>query len=144
MGSEIDERDVDTRTREKGEKAPYPSPWTLCSNIVKKNQMKEALEMLSKVAFAFIAIFLGGHAFRSVLSAQSSSCESPCVPGTESIMSQKAHGTSATPVQSDLRWNCDWNTADRICNFNRKCVCGEDLLRSDTPFTHFCSALYGN
>merc|ERR1712006_12522 len=22
-----------------------------------------------------------------------------------------------TPVQDNLRWNCDWNTADRICNF---------------------------
>jgi hypothetical protein len=39
--------------------------------------------------------------------------------GDESIMSKKAHGTSATPVQSDLRWNCDNKTADRICNFNR-------------------------
>ena len=28
-------------------------------------------------------------------------------------------GTSATPVQKDLRWNCDAQTADRICNFNR-------------------------
>ena len=28
-------------------------------------------------------------------------------------------GTSATPVQKDLRWNCDVQTADRICNFNR-------------------------
>merc|ERR1719253_2126660 len=43
----------------------------------------------------------------------------PCVMGEESIMSQKAHGTSETPVQKDLRWNCDYDTADRICNFNR-------------------------
>ncbi len=34
-------------------------------------------------------------------------------------MSQKAHGTSETPVQKDLRWKCDYDTADRICNFNR-------------------------
>jgi len=47
-------------------------------------------------------------------------CESPCVPGDESIMSPKEHGTSHTPVQSDLRWGCDWKTADRICNYNRK------------------------
>jgi peptide methionine sulfoxide reductase MsrB len=33
--------------------------------------------------------------------------------------SPKAHGTSAVPVQEDLRWNCDRDTADRICNFNR-------------------------
>ena len=34
-------------------------------------------------------------------------------------MSQKKHGTSETPVQNDLRWKCDYETADRICNFNR-------------------------
>jgi|TARA_B100000085_G_scaffold244118_1_gene236436 peptide methionine sulfoxide reductase MsrB len=37
----------------------------------------------------------------------------------ESIMCKKAHGTSDSPVQKDLRWNCDYETADRICNFNR-------------------------
>jgi hypothetical protein len=37
----------------------------------------------------------------------------------EAAMSQKAHGTSDKPVQKKLRWNCDFNTADRICNFNR-------------------------
>ena len=44
---------------------------------------------------------------------------SPCVMGDENIMSKKEHGTSATPVQSNLRWGCDSETADRICNFNR-------------------------
>ena len=34
-------------------------------------------------------------------------------------MSPKKHGTSDVPVQKDLRWNCDYDTADRICNFNR-------------------------
>merc|ERR1712100_437405 len=43
----------------------------------------------------------------------------PVVMGTEDIMSPKVHGTSDTPVQSDLRWNCDVKTADKICNFNR-------------------------
>lgn len=37
----------------------------------------------------------------------------------ESVMNQKAHGTSDKPVQKELRWNCDYSTADRICNFNR-------------------------
>jgi len=45
--------------------------------------------------------------------------DAPVVMGTEEMMSQKAHGTSAVPVQKDLRWNCDVETADRICNFNR-------------------------
>jgi len=43
----------------------------------------------------------------------------PCVMGTEDIMSPKAHGTSAVPVQDNLRWGCDPKLADRICNFNR-------------------------
>lgn len=37
----------------------------------------------------------------------------------EEVMSQKGHGTSEKPVQKNLRWNCDYETADRICNFNR-------------------------
>mmetsp|Transcript_18544 Transcript_18544/g.33602 ORF Transcript_18544/g.33602 Transcript_18544/m.33602 type:complete len:195 (+) Transcript_18544:327-911(+) len=46
---------------------------------------------------------------------------SPCARRNPfgSIMSPKRHGTSNTPVQQDLRWNCDVATADRICNFNR-------------------------
>jgi peptide methionine sulfoxide reductase MsrB len=43
----------------------------------------------------------------------------PAVMGEESIMKQKAHGTSDTPVQQNLRWNVDRDVADRICNFNR-------------------------
>ena len=43
----------------------------------------------------------------------------PRAMGEEDIMKPKKHGTSETPVQKDLRWNCDYDTADRICNFNR-------------------------
>ena len=43
----------------------------------------------------------------------------PCVLGEEDLMRPKAHGTSATPVQENLRWGCDFGTADRICNYNR-------------------------
>jgi len=46
-------------------------------------------------------------------------CTEPCVPGSEDIMKPKAHGTSEYPVQRNLEWGCDWDTADRICNFNR-------------------------
>jgi hypothetical protein len=42
----------------------------------------------------------------------------PVLAGEE-VMSQKAHGTSEEPVQKNLRWGCDFETADRICNFNR-------------------------
>lgn len=34
-------------------------------------------------------------------------------------MSAKAHGTCASAVQTDLRWNCDRKVADNICCFNR-------------------------
>ena len=39
-----------------------------------------------------------------------------CVMGEDSIMDQKKHGTSDTPVQKGLRWNCDERTADNICS----------------------------
>mmetsp|Transcript_32976 Transcript_32976/g.38382 ORF Transcript_32976/g.38382 Transcript_32976/m.38382 type:complete len:216 (+) Transcript_32976:59-706(+) len=45
--------------------------------------------------------------------------DGPCLLGDESIMSPKAHGTSETPVQENLRWDCDEKVADNICNFNR-------------------------
>jgi len=41
------------------------------------------------------------------------------VMADESIMSKKAHGTCPNPVQEKLRWQCDRDTADRICCFNR-------------------------
>lgn len=33
--------------------------------------------------------------------------DDPCVIGDEEIMSPKAHGTSATPVMENLRWECE-------------------------------------
>jgi len=41
------------------------------------------------------------------------------VMGDESMMSKKAHGTSDKAAQKDLMYGCDYDTADRICNFNR-------------------------
>jgi peptide methionine sulfoxide reductase MsrB len=41
------------------------------------------------------------------------------VMGTEELMKPKAHGTSQTPVQNVLRYGCDTQVADKICNFNR-------------------------
>ena len=43
----------------------------------------------------------------------------PVVMGTEEMMSQKEFGTSAVPCQKNLRWMCDEQVADRICNYNR-------------------------
>lgn len=41
------------------------------------------------------------------------------LPGTESIMTQKAHGTTATPVRAPLRWSLPADLANRICCHNR-------------------------
>ena len=41
------------------------------------------------------------------------------VMGVEELMKPKEHGTSKTPVQQNLRYGCDVQVADRICNFNR-------------------------
>jgi peptide methionine sulfoxide reductase MsrB len=40
--------------------------------------------------------------------------------GDEEIMSQKAHGTTATSIQENLRFGVDRETADRICSYNRQ------------------------
>jgi hypothetical protein len=65
------------------------------------------------VELANAALFGGG-------SPSNAACESPCVAGEETIMSQKEHGTSRTPVQDNLRWGCDGAIADTICNYNRR------------------------
>lgn len=81
--------------------------------------MKILLDMVLKLSLAAVTVLLGGQALKGVMSNEYSSCTPPCVPGSENIMSPKKHGTSDTPVQKNLRWNVDWNTADRICNYNR-------------------------
>lgn len=43
----------------------------------------------------------------------------PVVMGDESIMSKKAYGTCAHPVQKDLRYKCDEDKANKICCHNR-------------------------
>lgn len=41
------------------------------------------------------------------------------IRGEESIMSQKAHGTSEQAAMKDLKWNVNYKTADNITNYNR-------------------------
>jgi hypothetical protein len=73
-----------------------------------------------KVAFlTFLILGTGNALFGRGGSNENKACEPPCQVGKEEIMSKKEHGTSKTPVQKNLRWRCDWSTADRICNFNR-------------------------
>mmetsp|Transcript_12819 Transcript_12819/g.36875 ORF Transcript_12819/g.36875 Transcript_12819/m.36875 type:complete len:215 (-) Transcript_12819:54-698(-) len=56
--------------------------------------------------------------FNKLFSSSSNTSKYPVV-ADESVMSKKAHGTSEKPVMKNLRWKCDFETADRICNFNR-------------------------
>jgi peptide methionine sulfoxide reductase MsrB len=58
--------------------------------------------------------------------------------GDDSIMSKKQHGTSQSSVQKNLRWECDWDTADRVCNFNVRFFGGVAiyLFRTHTQNTH--------
>jgi len=77
--------------------------------------MRIFLSFVALFAVMTPSIFAGGGRKRFL----TSSCSAPCVPGDESIMVEKEHGTSTTPVQENLRWNCDIEIADRICNFNR-------------------------
>lgn len=37
----------------------------------------------------------------------------------DSLMNNKDHGTCVNSVMKKLRWNCSFDTADRICCFNR-------------------------
>ena len=52
----------------------------------------------------------------------------------EDTMAPKAHGTSASPVQANLRWNCDRKVADRICNFNRHAAEYRGYYKAETRF----------
>jgi len=63
--------------------------------------------------------FSTGAVSRTFVSRTAVFAEKLPIVGDESIMAPKAHGTSETPVQQDLLWGCDNETADRICNFNR-------------------------
>jgi len=53
---------------------------------------------------------------------------------SEEVMSKKAHGTCEKPVQSNLRWGCDFETADRICCFNRHYAEHSGYFRMKTTF----------
>ena len=66
------------------------------------------------------------------------------IMGDEAIMAPKAHGTSATPVQQDLRWKCSVETADKICNFNRHYAEYAGYWERETSFLPDLKAAGGN
>jgi len=50
--------------------------------------------------------------------AQSGSSKFP-IYVQDDVMAPKAHGTTPKPVMKNLRWNVNYETADRISSFNR-------------------------
>ena len=83
------------------------------------------MKSISLLSVLFTALFLSSAwalfgSGRNLAGRLVVSCSPPCVPGDEAIMKPKAHGTSETPVQSNLQWKCSVKLADRICNFNRR------------------------
>ncbi len=59
-------------------------------------------------------------------------------------MSPKAHGTSEKPVMKDLKWGCDYDTADRICNFNRHYAEVCDVLDDGCSLFHIVNTMVGD
>mmetsp|Transcript_29220 Transcript_29220/g.43325 ORF Transcript_29220/g.43325 Transcript_29220/m.43325 type:complete len:86 (+) Transcript_29220:216-473(+) len=49
-------------------------------------------------------------------------------------MNKKAHGTSHTPVQQNLRWGYDSKLANDICNFNRHYAEHSGYFSRDSEF----------
>eukprot|EP00586_Coscinodiscus_wailesii_P010540 CAMPEP_0172507434 /NCGR_PEP_ID=MMETSP1066-20121228/203701_1 /TAXON_ID=671091 /ORGANISM="Coscinodiscus wailesii, Strain CCMP2513" /LENGTH=223 /DNA_ID=CAMNT_0013284987 /DNA_START=48 /DNA_END=716 /DNA_ORIENTATION=+ len=69
--------------------------------------------------------------------------------GSEAIMSNKAHGSTETPVQENLRFGVSRKTADRICSYNRRfaeyagyfqeSTLRKELLQAQGPTTFYDS-----
>jgi len=78
-----------------------------------------ALSLAVRSASAFVPPHVTSAAAISSTAKFATKADKLPIMAEEAVMSPKAHGTSEKPVQEKLRWNCDFQTADRICNFNR-------------------------
>lgn len=97
------------------------------NNDVKSKLVRATKALLLSSAVAAIPLYLP-----KVL-AKLSSPKYPVV-GNEDIMRPKKHGTSAKPVQAKLRWGCDVQLADRICNYNRRYAEHAGYFEEDSTF----------
>ena len=103
-------------------KQPIASIASLVTRIFARARVIQvgALLVLSITAIRLPSIFRRiGNAASSSSSALAAMATKYPIKCAESVMAPKAHGTCPAPVQKDLRWGCDWDTADRICCFNR-------------------------
>ena len=115
---------------ESAEKHRYPKrPWNLqlsviFSTIFQHLRPNKVTHFHIYICDHVLTIFSAGKLGNSVTTTTGSKAlnrgmTSYPLPCGESVMSPKAHGTCLTPVQKPLRWQVDWDTADRICCFNR-------------------------
>ena len=87
--------------------------------------------MRNLAAFLLIIIIIVGAVFSGSHGKRDPSNSYPIL-GSESIMSAKAFGTSAVPVQKNLRFGVDATLANRICNHNRHYAEGSGHWKSTT------------
>lgn len=88
---------------------------------LKEIQRKSRRRFLCRCCSAILILAMIIAIFVLLYPTMASGCGSgDAVCGDASIMESKSHGTCVDTVQDPLRWNCDRDTADRICCFNRK------------------------
>merc|ERR1712107_717199 len=88
----------------------------------------ENVEYVTQTAAAYGATVLVAKAVRSQMMPGGRTAPE-AIKGKESLMAPKAHGSCPKPVQSNLRWDCDRDVADRICAFNRHSAESQVILR---------------
>lgn len=105
---------------------------TSLSSIAPPSTRKEFVDLISRTTFGgIVATTVGGipdsasAMTTDVVSTAAGSAAANKIGGKpvfagEEIMSQKEHGTSSKPVQSDLLYGVNNNLADKISNFNRQ------------------------
>ncbi len=94
---------------------------SLIEGITSQHNTNHTQQTATRKRFEFMGCTSSQEAVKDVQGVDAAGNGKPQYPllGTAEIMKRKAHGTSATPVQDNLRWGCDHKLADRICNYNR-------------------------
>ena len=89
------------------------------NNHVEESALNTRRSVLQQSLLAAGTLALGGGLPSAAMAASDVKVGGSVQFGDESIMSPKAHGTSAAPVQQDLMYGVSNKLADKICNFNR-------------------------
>lgn len=89
------------------------------NNNVEESASSSRRSVLQQSLLAAGSLALGGGLPSAAMAASDFNVGGTVQFADESIMSPKAHGTSAEPVQQDLMYGVSNKLADKICNFNR-------------------------